>query len=84
MKFRELVIEKTIMANIKMISSLKFLFARAAEERKRVKAGCCLPSLDTSMGAVNSWLLEVSHFVLDSYQQVLRDNLFLVRQPPAS
>ena len=35
------------------------------------------------MNALNTWLLEISHFVLDNYQKMVRDNLVEVRQPPA-
>lgn len=81
-KLRELVIEKILMTNIKMINSIKFIFAKAGEEKKKRKAEGELPIIDTDINAVNTWLLEISHFVLDSYQQVLRDNLLRVKQPP--
>ena len=59
------------MANIKLISSLKFAFAKAREERRR-KAVSKVPKIHADINAINSWLLEISHFMLDSYLQVIR------------
>lgn len=64
------------MTNIKTINSIKFVCARAGEEKKRQKiAKSYLYPIETDINAVNTWLLEVSHFVLDNYQQLIRDNL---------
>jgi hypothetical protein len=77
------VIEKILMTNIKFINSIKFSFAKAAEESKKSRAPLPqLPFISADINAVNSWLLEISHFVLDGYHQVLRENMFNVKQPP--
>lgn len=58
-KFRELVIEKILMTNIKFINSIKFVFAKAGDLRKQAKAITLpqLPYIETDIGAINTWLL---------------------------
>jgi hypothetical protein len=57
-KFRELVIERIVMTNIKTINSIKFVCARAAEEKKRQKtAKAYLHPIETDINSVNTWLL---------------------------
>ena len=65
------------MTNIKFINSIKFTFAKAGEAKKKGKAIAIpqLPSIHTDIGAINTWLLEISHFVLDGYFQVFKDHL---------
>jgi hypothetical protein len=85
-KFRELVIEKILMNNIKFVNSLKFAFAKASFELKRSKTAARpkSPWIQFDINVVNDWLLEISHFMLDTYQQLIGDNLAQVRQPPLS
>ena len=72
------------MTNIKTINSVKFVCARAGEQKKRQKAiKAYLHPIESDINAVNTWLLEISHFVLDNYQQLIRDNLVEAKQPPA-
>lgn len=60
------------MTNIKIISSLKFVFAKAAAEKKKKKTiKSKLPSIHVDINNINAWLLEVSHFMLDNYEKVI-------------
>lgn len=87
-KFVDLVNEKIVLNNIKMINSIKFMFAKLGDERKNQKINKaianarCIP-IETDINAINTWLLEISHFILDHYQQVVKDNLINIKQPPS-
>ena len=39
------------------------------------------PPIESDINAINTWLLEISHFILDNYQTVIRDNLVVIKQP---
>lgn len=46
------------MTNIKIINSIKFVCARAGEEKKRQKAAkAFMHPIETDINAVNTWLL---------------------------
>lgn len=51
-------------------------------KQKKAKAIIKYPPIQADFNAVNTWLLEISHFILDNYQNVIRDNLIIVKQPP--
>jgi hypothetical protein len=65
---------------------MKFILAKLSEHIKinklRVQASTDCPRMETDISAINSWLLEISHFMLDKYKAVLLDNLVDVKQPP--
>ena len=70
------------MTNIKTINSIKFVCVRAGEELKRKRAAKVKPiPIDSDINGVNTWLLEVSHFILDNYQKAVRDSIVDVKQP---
>lgn len=57
-KFKEIILEKTIMNNIKVISSLKFAFAKASKEKKKIKVIVTKPpSIRPNINTINAWLL---------------------------
>ena len=66
-----MILESMVMINIKIISSLKFAFAKVREDRNK-KIIARAPSIHPDINSINSWLLEISHFMLDSYAQVVR------------
>lgn len=73
------------MTNIKFINSIKFVFAKAGDLKKQTKTAVSVPKLpfiQTGIDAINTWLLEMSHFVLDGYFHIFRDKLKKVKQPP--
>ena len=49
----------------------------------RAKAVINFPVIETDINAINTWLLEISHFILDNFQTVVRENLVNIKQPPA-
>lgn len=60
------------------------MFAKMGEMKKQQKAKAAIkfPLIQSDINAINTWLLEISHFILDNYQTVIRDNLTIIKQPP--
>lgn len=60
-KFIELVNEKYVLSNIKLINSLKFMFAKMGDERKqqqlKAKAAIKFQPIESDINAINTWLL---------------------------
>ena len=73
-RFAELVNEKVILNNVKMINSVKFMFARMAEHAAKVRESQKIKyhAIESDINGVNTWLLEICHFMLDNYQKQVR------------
>ena len=78
-----MVNEKIILNTVKVINSVKFMFARMAEHMAKVNLPKAIyyPPIESDINGINTWLLEICHFMLDNYQKQIRENLVNVRQP---
>ena len=56
LKFREIIVESLVMLNIKIVSGLKFSFAKVREERNK-KLAVKAPSIHPDINSINGWLL---------------------------
>ena len=50
-------------------------------KQQKEQNGKVIP-IEADISAINGWLLEICHFMLDNYQLQIKDNLIHVKQPP--